>query len=119
MGYVHEFGIIKEVEENKEYDYNPRKYNCISVNCDVIDAMYNCKFGEKINLLNTFAHTTSNPYKGLAYHGVTLIPTESLNLFLELIKKENEIIKSKELDKLIEKVVNAKESNKWLIHYGI
>ena len=119
MGYVHEFGIIKEIKENKEYDYNPRKYNCISVNCDIIDSMYNGKFGEKINLLKTFAHTTSNPYKGLAYHGVTLIPVESLNLFLELIKNENEIINSKDLDKLIEKVTEAKENNKWIIHYGL
>lgn len=70
MAYIHEFGIIDCIEENKEYTYEHGKYNCISVDGDLIDEIYHKGFGDKMKNLNTFAHNTSRPYKDLAYFGI-------------------------------------------------
>ena len=55
--------------------------------------------------------------KGLALLGITIIPPESLEQFLKIIKshnKNNEVIN--ELIKLTEE---AKENDYFIIHYGI
>lgn len=51
----HEFGIIDSFEENKWYsNYEPEKYNCISVSDDLIEELiikYNPEF-RKYPLIN-------------------------------------------------------------------
>lgn len=47
MAYVHKFGIIDSIEENKDYSYEFERYNCISVNGDFIDEIYPKGFGGK------------------------------------------------------------------------
>ncbi|MBU5437158.1 hypothetical protein KQI42_03995 [Tissierella sp. MSJ-40] len=120
MPYIHEFGIIDCIEKNKDYDfYEPEKYNCISVDGDLIDEIYYKGFGDKMKNLETFAHNTNRPYKDLAYYGVTLIPPKSLKQFLNIIIEENAKYKSKELKELTKKICDAIKENKWLIHFGI
>lgn len=119
MAYVHEFGIIDCIEENKDYSYEPKKYNCIYVDGDLIDEIYSKGFGSKTKTLETFAHNTNRPYKDLAYYGITLIPSRSLNQFLDIVIEENIDYKSKELEILINKISEAIKEHKWLIHYGI
>ncbi|MCB2291364.1 hypothetical protein LGK97_16680 [Clostridium sp. CS001] len=37
-----QFGIINEFEKDKEYnDYEPQKYNCISIDDDILNAWWN------------------------------------------------------------------------------
>lgn len=119
MAYVHEFGIIDCIEENKDYSYEPEKYNCICVDGDLIDEIYHKSFGTKMNSLETFAHNINRPYKNLAYYGITLIPPSSLIHFLNIVTEENIECKSEELEILIKKIADAIEEDKWLIHYGI
>ena len=119
MAYVHEFGIIDCIEENKDYTYEPDKYNCICVDGDLIDEIYHKGFGDKMKKLDTFAHNTKRPYKDLAYYGITLIPPGSLEEFLNIIIEENVQCKSEELEMLEKKISDAIKENKWLIHYGI
>lgn len=119
MSYTHEFGIINDIKDYKEDEYNPQKFKCISVDGDFIDEIYNKGFKEKIDELETFAHNINRPYKGLAYYGTTLIPPESLNDFFKIISDENIKYNSKELNKLINKILEAIKENKWIIHYGI
>jgi ubiquinone/menaquinone biosynthesis C-methylase UbiE len=47
----HDFGIIDFFEENKWYsDYEPQKYNCISVDDNLLGEMI-IKYNEELNLL--------------------------------------------------------------------
>lgn len=115
----HEFGIIDSFEENKWYsDYEPKKYNCISVNDDLIEELI-IKYNEELMAIKTYFQVTSQPGTGLDYCGVTLIPPESLKHFRGIIIKANSHYQSQELESLIEMVSSAISENKYLIHYGI
>ena len=119
MAYVHEFGIIDCIKENTDYTYEPKKYNCICVDGDLIDEMYDSGFKNKMKTLKTFSHNTNRESKDLSYYGITLIPPTSLRQFLNIIIEENINFKSKELETLINKINEAIKEDKWLIHYGV
>lgn len=119
MAYAHEFGIIDHIEDYKEDQYEPEKYNCISVDGDLIDKIYNQGFKDKLDLLETFAHNRNRPYRGLAYYGITLIPQKSLKEFLDIIMEANMEYKSEDFENLIKKISIAIKKNKYVIHYGI
>jgi hypothetical protein len=115
----HEFGIIDSFEENKWYsDYEPKKYNCISVNDDLIEELIK-KYYEELMAIKTYFQVTTQPGTGLDYCGVTLIPPESLKQFRDIIIKANNYFKAKEFKLLTEKITEAITGNKYLIHYGI
>lgn len=85
----HEFGIIDSFEENKWYSYyEPEKYNCISVNDDLIEELI-IKYNEELTAIKTYFQVTSQPDTGLDNCGVTLIPPESLKQFRDIIIKAN------------------------------
>ena len=115
----HDFGIIDSFKENKWYsDYEPEKYNCISVDDDLLEELI-IKYNKELMAIKTYFQVTTQPGNGLDYCGVTLIPPESLKQFGDIIIKANSYCKSQELQSLIEKVSNAIRENKYLIHYGI
>ncbi|MFU0831657.1 MAG: Phage protein [Oscillospiraceae bacterium] len=115
----HEFGIIDSFEENKWYsDYEPKKYNCISVNDDLVEELI-IKYNEELMAIKTYFQTTTQPGTGLDYCGVTLIPPESLQQFRNVIIKANNRFKVKEFQLIIKKITEAIRENKYLIHYGI
>ena len=115
----HEFGIIDSFEENKWYSrYEPEKYNCVSVNDDLIEGL-TVKYGEELMAIKTYFQVTTQAGKGLDYSGITIIPPESLKQFRDVTIKANSHLKSKELQLLIEKITEAIRGNKYLIHYGI
>jgi len=115
----HEFGIIDFFEENKWYSkYEPEKYDCISVNDDLIGEL-TIRYNEELMAIKTYFQVTAQPGTGLDYCGITLIPPESLKQFRGVIIKANSHYQSQELKLLIEKVSDAIIKNKYLIHYGI
>ena len=115
----HEFGIIDSFEENKWYsDYEPKKYNCISVNDDLIEELIK-KYYEELMAIKTYFQVTTQPGNGLDYYGVTLIPPKSLIQFRDVIIKANSQYQSQELQALIEMITDAIKKDKYLIHYGI
>lgn len=119
MAYVHQFGIIDCIEEYIEDKYEPEKYNCISIDGELIDEIYYKGFGDKMKKLETFAHNLNRPYKDLAYYGTTLIPPTSLKHFLNIINEENINCESEEFKKLISIINEAIKEEKYIIHYGI
>ena len=120
MPYVHEFGIIASIEEVKDdIGYDPEKYGCITVDGDFIDELCTTDFGEKIDNLQTFAHSTDRPYNNLCYFGITLIPPNSHAYFLKIVREANDDYKSEELKNLIKKINEAIKENKWMIHFGV
>ena len=105
----HEFGIMESAPvSGKRYDeYEPKKYNCISVDDDYIEGI------DQLLIFDSFRHTIDIPMKGLNYIGITLIPPESLEEFLTVIGDVSEYA---ELRKLL---IDAKNRNKYVIHYGL
>ena len=115
----HEFGIIDCFEENKWYsEYEPKKYNCISVNDDLIEALIE-NYIEELMKIKTYFQVTTQSGHGLDYCGVTIIAPNSLKQFYDIIKKANNYYHSQELKLLIIKISDAMRENKYLIHYGI
>ena len=105
-----EFGIMNmDPKSNVRYDdYEPEKYGCISVHDDYILPLL-----ERLSCMDCFWHTLDNPKKNLAYWGVTLIPPDSLQQFIESLVG---IAGTEELKGLL---VKAKAENKFVIHFGI
>lgn len=56
---------------------------------------------------------------GLAYHGITIIPPQSLPMFLDIVLFTDGLKQNDELNELGEKLIQAKNENKYMIHYGI
>ena len=106
----HEFGIMQNKPEyGKRYDeYEPQKYNCISVDDCYLEAMV-----ADFEVIDCYWHTLDVKEKGRAYCGVTLIPPCSIGGFLDIIKGVEAL---DELRKLGEKGL---AENKWIIHYGL
>ena len=108
----HEFGIMQNKPKDAErFDsYEPYKYNCISIDDDFIEEV-------TIDLenINTYWHTLQMPAKGLAYCGITLIPPESMSILIKILSSQVKI----EFKPLIDLANQAKDENKYIIHFGI
>lgn len=109
----HDFGIIDKFNPttNKYEEYTPEKYDCVSIHDDFILPL--C---EMFYEMDTFYHTGKRPEKGLAYHGVTLIPSDSLEIFKKIIETSPSADKMEKLTRKIEKAISE---NKCIIHYGV
>ena len=109
MAY-HEFGIMQiPPQKGQRYDeYEPNKYDCISVNDDYIENIL-----EQLCDIDFYWHTLDISGKGIAYCGVTLIPPSSMQKFIAVIEN---IFELNQLKKILSK---ALDENKWIIHFGI
>lgn len=111
----HEFGIINDFNTQKDYGYYaPEEYNCISVDDETINELSN-----SLKIMKSYFHSYDRPEFGLAYWGVTIIPPELLSLFYDVVASPVNFKKSEELSDLAEKIVQAKEENKYMIHFGV
>lgn len=106
----HEFGImdVAPMLEQEYNNYEPEKYDCISVHDDYIEPLL-----EKLSVVDCFWHTLSRPEKNLAYCGITLIPPYSLNRFIEIIEGEAGT------EGLMSLLLKAEKEDKFVIHFGI
>ncbi|UFJ43370.1 short-chain dehydrogenase [Brevibacillus humidisoli] len=115
MPCVHEFGILDDIDSQKDYnDYNPQKYNCISVDDDMINGLM-----EHLSTMKTYFHSCNRPERGLAHWGITIIPPESLSLFYDVVTSSRYYNQSVELHELASKIIQAIDEKKYMIHYGI
>ncbi|HHW36270.1 MAG TPA: short-chain dehydrogenase [Bacillales bacterium] len=115
MACVNEFGIIDNFDYQKVYnDYNPQKYNCVSVDDDIINSLIN-----DLSIMKTYFHSFNRPEYGLDHWGVTIIPPESLPLFYEVIVSSRYFEKSVELNDLATLIIKAIEEKKYMIYYGV
>ena len=106
----HEFGIMKNPPKSGErYDrYEPDKYDCISVDDGSVFPLLN-----PLNGVKCYWHTLDRPEFGLADHGITLIPPESLDSILEILESRPDLT---ELSSLLSA---AKRERAFVIHFGI
>ena len=108
----HNFGIMnnKPMNEERFDEYEPNKYNCISVDDDFIESILS-----ELQNVNCYWHTLQNKGDGLAYCGITLIPPESMDSLKDILLLQDKI----EYKDLISLVNKAKEENKYIIHFVI
>lgn len=112
---THEFGIIDNHKDLSIYiDYEPKKFNCISVGDNVVSGLM-----EQLLIMKTYFQTFNRPAYGLAYHGTTIIPPESLSLFYDIVVYSNYFKKSADLQELTLIIIRAIEEEKYMIHFGI
>ena len=106
----HEFGIMQIApEKGKRYDeYEPQKYDCISVNDDYLEDIV-----ADFNHIDFYWHSLDIKGKGIAYCGVTLIPPSSVNVFVDVIEDVYGLSELREMSK------KAIAENKWMIHFGL
>jgi hypothetical protein len=69
--------------------------------------------------MRTYFHSLNRPEFGLAYWGITIIPPESLSMFFDVVTTSTLYKKSAELNELASKILQAKEENKYMIHFGV
>jgi hypothetical protein len=66
--------------------------------------------------MKTYFHAFERPEHGLACWGITIIPAESLSLFYDVVTSSKH---ADALHELASKIVQAKEQNKCMIHFGV
>jgi len=108
----HEFGIMqKEPSAIERFDtYEAEKYHCIAVHDDFIEPILT-----DLQALDCYWHTLQRPEKGLVYYGITLIPPQSMDGFLRVLCSQHK----EEYIPLIALINEAKENNRYIIHFGI
>ncbi len=101
----HEFGIMETAPlPHVRYDeYEPEKYNCISVDDDYIEPL------DKRFTDETYWHTLDVKGKGLAYCGITIIPPSAIDSLIALT----------DCRELVSLLKRAKSENKFVIHFGL
>lgn len=108
----HDFGIMQnEPMNNERFDvYEPEKYHCIEIHDDFIEAIL-------MDLANVpcYWHTLQVLGKGLAYYGITLIPPQSMELLIQILVSQPQ----SNYNDLIYLANQAKQENKYMIHFGI
>lgn len=106
----HDFGIMQiPPQRGAHYNrYEPEKYHCISVDDDYLEPLLG-----KLKVMKCYWHTVNRPEFGLAYTGITLIPPESLDIFIEIIWN------NPKLSELMALLKEAEENGKYVIHFGI
>ncbi|MCP3742770.1 short-chain dehydrogenase [Rossellomorea sp. BNER] len=115
MPFVHKFGILDDFDNKKKYiNYEPDKYNSISVDDAIINSV-----NEHLSIMKTYFHSFNRPEFGLAYFGITIIPPESLSLFFYVVTSSGDFKKSFELNELASKILQAIEEKKYMIHFGV
>lgn len=108
----HEFGLMpSEPSSNERFDrYEPDKYNCIVIDDDFIEPLL-----VDLQEIDCYWHTRRIANKGLAYYGITLIPSKSMDALINLLSSKNK----QEYTPLIELAMLAKKDGKYMIHFGI
>lgn len=108
----HEFGIMKNKPMNKDRfdEYEPNKYNCIEVDDDFIEPIL-----IDLQSIDCYWHMLEVVGKGLAYCGITLIPPESMDILIKILSIQNNL----EYTDLISLANQAKQEDKYIIHFGI
>ncbi len=105
----HAFGIIPDDPRPgiRYEEYEPDKYNCIFIDDEVLLTIL-----DELKEMKCYWHSIDRQEKGLAYHGVSLIPPEALDIFESIVSgKDN-------LQELQDLISQAENEQKYIIHFG-
>ena len=112
MGLTHEFGImqINPTIDSKFNNYEPQKYNAISIHDDCILPLL-----DRLNSYKCYWHSLDREEFGIAYYGITLIPPTTAKEFLNIFEYE----KSDTYNEIVLLFKTAILDDKYIIHFGI
>lgn len=117
MPCAHDFKIIKDYPKwqegvlSKGIDFKDKEF--IHVDDDTLSDVMNGVSIKTINISGKF-----EPYLGLAWYGITLIPPESLGELINGILR-NKNYNDSEVIQLLILLKKAKENNKYVLHCGV
>jgi len=128
MGPYAYFAIIPVLDKDKNYNvWNSNEitykqllsqYQAISISDDIINDWW-----YHLLQMNSYCGSYSKPDKALDRWGNTLIPPESLDLFINVIEtytsKENWKVYRSDLEELVKLLKEAKTKNNFVIHFGV
>lgn len=108
----HEFGFMQThpMNDEKFNTYEPEKYNCIAIHDDFIEPILT-----DLLSVDCYWHSLQTAEKGLAYCGITLIPPESLEVFIKILSFQNK----DEYHTLLSLSKRAQANHQYIIHFGI
>ena len=106
----HQFGMMMADPEPGQIfeEYEPEKYDCIAVDDECVQTVI-----ERLKGIKCYWHSLDRPEAGLAYHGITLIPPESIAEVIEAVRDVPE------MRRLMEILVVAERERKFVIHFGV
>lgn len=111
-----EFGIIDNIDPERNYtEYEPQKYNCVAIDDDV----YINDWWPKLLLIKTYSQSLSRPSFALDRWGITLIPPESLPALQDIVLSDRRLNKDSRLIELADKISQAINEQKYMIHFGV
>ena len=112
-----EFEILDTVEPDRDYAMRPHRCHFVSVNDDLYLNNWYPALVEK--QMHSYFNSLGQPGISLNRWGVTLIPPESLPVFLETVIRGPHYGRDPQLTKLADLLNQAIRENKFIIHYGV
>ncbi|ACM59997.1 hypothetical protein B0S90_1187 [Caldicellulosiruptor bescii] len=115
--YTCEFGIIYKIDQGKKYyEYEPERYDCVYINCDIVLDWWEVG----LNQVKTYIGVGfEKEFYGIDVDGVSLIPPESLSVFEKIVESDPRTKEDPSLKELLKKIKKAKEENKYMICFGV
>lgn len=111
----HEFGIIDCIDKHKSYiDYCPEQYDCITIDDSIMELVV-----QKLEVMPTYFFSLDKKEHGLNYYGVTLIPPDSFWFFQEILVSFDKGREDKLFNDLCSLIMQARDENKYIIHFGL
>jgi len=110
MMLKHVFGIMPDDPRSgiRYEEYEPNKFNCIFVKDEALLTIL-----DELKKMKCYWHSIDRQEKGLAYHGVSLIPPESFGMFKSIVfGKDN-------LQELQDLISEAECEKRYIIHFGV
>ncbi len=110
MMLKHVFGIMPtDPRLGIRYEeYEPDKFNCIFVEDEAILTIL-----DELKKMKCYWHSIDRQENGLAYHGVSMIPPESFEIFkCSVLEKDN-------LQELQNLISEAECEKRYIIHFGV
>ena len=111
-----EFGIIENIEPSRNYgdSYDPEEFRCIRICEEAINDWY-----YELSDMKTFWCSMDRPATNIARYGDTLIPPESLDLLMSVIRQKTRAEFMADALEIIELLEEAKQKNKFVILYDV
>ena len=111
-----EFGIIDAIDPEKNYNiYEPETYHGVAID----DDKYISDWWPRLLLIRTYTQSLKRPSFALDRWGVTLIPPESLPALQDIVISDRRIHHDHQLIALADKISQAIDEQKYMIHFGI
>lgn len=112
---VHEFALYdRALNESQEPIYDPHSQEYTEVDDDLI-----LEIDDACSNMRTYFHSYNRPQFGLTYYGITIIPSESLATFYEIVTRLYAFHRLEELTELASLIIRAEREGKDLVHFGV